>query len=673
MKKLTIFLSLFFSFALTACNTSNSGDINDDQSDKTVSITNFEKTNDGFLGKIDNNIETFSFINRVNVPKNATWTIYKDVAGTVEVPTKTIECQIGDNYVYLLVNGEKESLGFYKVDVYRYDLFTVSFNTNGGNYIEPQKVQEESLAVKPDNPTRTGYTFSQWDHDFSTPIMSDKTINASWTANQYVITFDVNGGDPLSSNTMIATYGQTLTLPTPTWTGNTFLGWFNNNTQYSSGIWRTSGSLTLTAKWEVSRYTITYKVNGGFLSNSSNTQTVTYGQSYELYSASRTGYRFDGWYYGSNLFENGIWNLEQNVELDARWTANQYTITYILNNGTQSESTTQTVTYDEVYVLTTPTREGYTFDGWFDDNDKIVSGIWKRDGNLTLDAHWTPIVYSVSLSMPSSITHYYVTFDKNDGTGTYLEKEIKLGEILERPTNPTRSGYSFRAWFKEAACTTPFNFNEEITESLVLYAGWYEASAFWDVNVNKRVSVNGGSGSTASTLYFVCPYTTSYKFTATSNSSIVFKIEIVLSSMAGSNVYKSSYNGYNNTYSLSGNINPTEITFNADAGTVIYLSFTETANKNTTSFKTSLTCSFECVVPEETSTLSANAKPIPQNVTYDSNFDFGIVSYPGYTFDGWYTGPNGSGTKLTDGTGKSIGVWKSTNVSLIYAYLIPNQ
>ena len=106
--KFGLFLALITSLSLTSClviagcNSSvDDTGINDDQSDKTVSITNFEKTDDGFLGKIDNNIETFSFINRVNVPKNATWTIYKDVAGTVEIPTKTIECQIGDNYVYL--------------------------------------------------------------------------------------------------------------------------------------------------------------------------------------------------------------------------------------------------------------------------------------------------------------------------------------------------------------------------------------------------------------------------------------------------------------------------------------------------------------------------------------------------------------------------------------------
>ncbi len=166
--------------------------------------------------------------------------------------------------------------------------YTISFDTNGGSEIAPITQDYGTNITAPANPTRKGYTFKGWDKEIPETMPAENiTVKAQWEINQYTIAFDTNGGSEIAPITQ--DYGTEITAPdNPTRKGYTFIGW---DTEIPKTV--PAENMTVTAQWEINRYTITFDTAGG-----SDIAPITqdYGTNITAPAdPTREGYTFIGW------------------------------------------------------------------------------------------------------------------------------------------------------------------------------------------------------------------------------------------------------------------------------------------------------------------------------------------------------------------------------------------
>ncbi len=197
--------------------------------------------------------------------------------------------------------------------------YTVSFNSGDGSAVNPQTVNYGSTAAKPPDPTRPGYTFAQWElngtaYDFSAPVTGNITLTAKWNAKTYTVTFNSNNGSAINPITVDFNTAAVKPSPDPTRPGYTFAQWELNGTAYNFST-PVIGNITLTAKWDLINYTITYHPNGGTPAPPDGTYNVE--SVINLPSIERCGYTFAGWFDNPDFSPNG--SSLGNKDLYAKW------------------------------------------------------------------------------------------------------------------------------------------------------------------------------------------------------------------------------------------------------------------------------------------------------------------------------------------------------------------
>ena len=262
--------------------------------------------------------------------------------------------------------------------------YTVTLNAGNGT-INSGNVTSYTYGVGatlPTDVTRTGYTFKGWYDNESltgspvTAIGDTETGNkeywAKWEINQYTITVKPENGK--ADITITQDYGKPITAPAdPTREGYTFTGWDRDIPATMP-----AENMTVTAKWKVNQYTITFDTNGG---SEITPITQDYGTAITApASPTREGYTFIGW-------DKAIPATmpAENMTITAKWKVNQYTITFDSNGGSEIAPITQ----DYGTAITAPadpTREGYTFIGW----DKAIPATMPAE-NMIITAQWRDI------------------------------------------------------------------------------------------------------------------------------------------------------------------------------------------------------------------------------------------------------------------------------------------
>ena len=307
--------------------------------------------------------------------------IYVDNGGRFEMSAGTITgCTAGQeegktaNGVFIAASGRFTQSPGAQITGEVIGAYTVTFQSEGGSEVASQ-IRANTPADRPADPTKEGYTFIGWyngesEWNFADAVTEALTLTAKWQLNQYTITFDTAGGSEVPSITQ--DYGTAITPPAaPTRTGYTFVGW-----DREIPTTMPAGDMTITARWQVNQYTITFKPENG---GEDIVITQDYGTAITPPAApTRTGYTFAGW-----DRESPTTMPAENITLTARWTVNQYTITFKPENGGQDIVIKQDYG-TAITAPANPTKTGYTFAGW----DKTIPATMPA-GDMTITARWT--------------------------------------------------------------------------------------------------------------------------------------------------------------------------------------------------------------------------------------------------------------------------------------------
>jgi uncharacterized repeat protein (TIGR02543 family) len=227
-------------------------------------------------------------------------------------------------------------------------------------------------------------------------------------------------------------------------------------------------------------YTVKFETNGG--SPAPKPQSITNGKKVVTPPAmTKTGYSFSGWYKDA-AFTN-LWNFAKdtvsgNITLYAKWDANYHTVEFETNGGTPAPDPQNISQGGLVIPPPAMTKTGYGFGDWYKEADCTNQWDFATDtvsGNITLYAKW-------------DLNYHTVNFDTNDGSPAPAPQSITNGDKIVMPPVMTKTGYSFGGWYKDTACTNPWDFAvDTVSGNITLYAKWDF------INHTVNFEANGGS------------------------------------------------------------------------------------------------------------------------------------------------------------------------------------
>ncbi|EAD8370277.1 InlB B-repeat-containing protein [Listeria monocytogenes] len=356
-------------------------------------------------------------------------------------------------------------------DLHLYGYFTIKTYTAtliSDERTATQPVVYQKKINEPTKPVKDGYTFIGWydaetggkKWDFANDLMpaNNITLYARYSVKSYTATFDKEG----TTTTQTANYDSLLTEPAaPTKDGYTFDGWYDAETGGNKWNFATNKmpakNVTLYARFTVKSYTATFDKDG-----TTTTQTVNYDSLIQEPTApTKDGYTFTGWYdaeTGGNKWDFAANKMPaKNVTLYARFSTNAYTATF----DKEGTTTTQAVDYDSLLTEpTAPTKDGYTFDGWYDA---------ETGGNKWNFATNKMPAKNMTLYARFSLKAYTATFNVEDTTTT---QAVDYEALIVEPTAPTKEGHTFDGWYDAETGGSKWDFaaNKMPAKDVALYA-----------------------------------------------------------------------------------------------------------------------------------------------------------------------------------------------------------
>lgn len=285
------------------------------------------------------------------------------------------------------------------------------------------------------------------------------------------VKFDSNGGTAQQS--VAIEDGSTISKPKdPEWVGYTFLGWYLGETLWDFENNSVTADITLKAKWERIKYSVSFDTDGGTAVDS---QSIGLGDhASRPKKPAKDGCVFVGWYVGDVAFDFEKTPIMSDTVVKAKWDRISYTVTYDANGGNKTPA--QKVMHGDLATPpVAPTMANHRFIGWY-----FGDMLWdftanKITSDITLVARWEDEV----------LTHEVKFLTINNAL--YDTRYVEDGTLLQAPTPPEDKHNLFIGWYLGEV---EFDFaNTPITESITLTARWRERKGF----VIKFVTGDGNS------------------------------------------------------------------------------------------------------------------------------------------------------------------------------------
>lgn len=330
--------------------------------------------------------------------------------------------QFGKNLIESLSTVEVDGLGFYVINGVKTDITTkipdfYTINNNGHLIVTYLDGSTADLGLIGDSLVN-GVSSVEISEDGFYIINGIKTDIVA--IDVYTVSF--NTGYSATVVSQIIKDGYKVEKPTLDRIGYTLDGWYCNNEEWHFNSDVVKNDMTLSAKWTANEYTVDFVNEMGTNPVSIN---VAFDSNVTLPTVDEVdGYTFAGWYYNSQVVNNGKWSIATNATLTAKWTANEYTITLDPGAGSVSK-TTVNVTYDEDFTLPVPTNDYGVFTGWLYNDEPITDSTghsltkWNFTSDITLTVDWTVKIYTVEdlLKMGTYLNGDFILMNDIDLSG----------------------------------------------------------------------------------------------------------------------------------------------------------------------------------------------------------------------------------------------------------------
>jgi uncharacterized repeat protein (TIGR02543 family) len=359
--------------------------------------------------------------------------------------------------------------------------WSISFYDNGVVLPGYSKAVADGTQINFSIPIKTGYTFNGWLLNGAGELLIDTyTVNANtifianWTTTnpgvtEYTVSFYDNG-TVLPEYSKAVASGTQIILSAPTKAGYTFIGWLLNGTgELLTGTHTVNANAIFIAIWipnnpSVTEYTVSFYDNGFVLPEFS--RAVASGTQITLPAPVKTDYTFNGWLLnGTGELLDSAYTVSAHAVFIAKWTVNNPSITEyavsFYDNGAVLPEFSRAVLGGTQITLPTPTKTGYTFDGWLlNGTGALLTNKYTVNTDTVFIAKWTS----------DNITEYAISFYDSGAVMPEHSTIVGSGTHITLPSL-TKIGYAFDGWLLNGI-GTPFTSNYIVSADTVFIAKW---------------------------------------------------------------------------------------------------------------------------------------------------------------------------------------------------------
>ena len=651
----------------------------------------------------------------------------------VTAPAKTgYSTPVAQKVVFNSVNAKTITFTYTPVD------YAITYNLAGGS-ISGQKTSYniETANFTLPTPTRSGYTFAGWTGTGLSSVAKTVTVakgstgtrsyTATWSPANYTITYNLDGGSVSGQKTSYNIETTDFTLPTPSKTGYTFLGWtgtgLSSATKTVTVAKGSTGNRSYTANWSINQYDIILKGDAG-------TESVTYGgktypldathsvtiraiyntntavtykvkPKYHIVSETGTSMSNTGGSWSNNIGKEGSTGSQTwttcafTRTITIKTASNQFTVAFNANTGTGTMNN-QIVTNNASQKVNVNAfkKAGYTFKNWntradgtgniYADSVAVDSIVASNGATVTLYAQWTKDIYTISYNLNGGSV-----------TGNPTSYQVDTADITLK--NPSKTGYSFAGWTGSNGTTaqTTVKIAKGSTGNKSYTANWKANTYTYNIKYVSKSGVALGtatvSGTYGSSKNVTAPAKAGYStpvaqkvtFDSVNAKTITFTYTPVNYTITYDVNGGNSLSGQRTTYTVESSAYtlPTPTRAGHDftgwtgsngttAQTSVVLAKGTTGNK---SYKANWKAKTYTVTYNSNCTTSSGTMAT-DTVTYGTDYTAKANGFtrPGYKFVGWTENADGTGSNWTSWIGKPW-TWTYTRSITLYAQWTPNK